>query len=63
MIPALLASYQMLRVAPWASAEEVKRAYWARAKDFHPDLCTEPDPQRAEQMVWLNRAIEVLQPR
>lgn len=39
--------YATLGVPPWATAAEVKRAYRARAKRFHPDL--DPSPQAAER--------------
>jgi DnaJ-class molecular chaperone len=35
--------YLKLGVAPGASPEAVKRAYKRMAKQFHPDVCSEPD--------------------
>ena len=49
-------AYELLAVGPEASPEEVKRSYRAKAKEFHPDL----HPHRAEDMVRLNEARELL---
>ena len=62
MIPPVLAAYQMLQVAPWATLDEVAHAYRAKVKQHHPDLRGH-DPQRAEQMVRLNLARELLATR
>jgi DnaJ-domain-containing protein 1 len=55
VIPAVLAAFQVLQVPPWATADEVKRAYRAKAKQCHPDL-HHVDPSRAEEIVRLNEA-------
>ncbi|QQR85830.1 MAG: J domain-containing protein [Flavobacteriales bacterium] len=39
--------FATLGVPPWATANEVKRAYRAKAKRFHPDL--DPSPKAAER--------------
>ena len=51
--------YELLDVPPTATREQIKRAYWAKAKQAHPDLYG-GDPRKAEDMVRLNRAREVL---
>jgi len=55
VIPAVLAAYQLLCVAPWATAEEVTRAYRAKAKELHPDASGR-DPREIDDMVRLNDA-------
>ena len=57
--PAVLAAYQVLQVAPWASQDEVKRAYRAKAKQHHPDVQGR-DRRRVEEMARLNSARELL---
>ena len=59
MIPPLLAAYQLLEVAPWASLEEVSQAYRQKAKKHHPDLHVR-DERRTDTMVRLNRARAVV---
>src|SRR3954447_10242216 len=56
VIPPVLAAYQMLEVAPWASLEEVTRAYREKAKQYHPDLHPRRESHGPEAMVHLNRA-------
>jgi DnaJ-class molecular chaperone len=59
VIPAVLAAYQMLQVAPWATREEIQRAYRAKAREHHPDLRGR-DLLRPEEMVRLNLARELV---
>lgn len=35
--------YEILGLAPGASPLEIRRAYLALAKRWHPDVCTEPE--------------------
>ena len=55
-------AYELLAVNPEASLDEVKRSYRAKAKEVHPDL-HQGDPHRAEDMVRLNEARELLSSR
>jgi curved DNA-binding protein CbpA len=59
MTQEVLSSYQVLDVRPDATIEEIKRAYWAKAKLWHPDVQSESE-RTLEQMIRLNRAREVL---
>ena len=52
-------SYQLLELPPTASSDEIKRAYWAKAKAWHPDL-NDGSPIKLEKMIELNRARELL---
>jgi len=55
-----LNSYEILGVAEDANREQIKQAYHSRAKQFHPDLFTDPVEQAEAQqrMVELNLAYE-----
>ena len=50
--------YALLGVAPTAGAEEIKRAFRARARELHPD--TNPDPSAEERFKEVALAYEVL---
>jgi molecular chaperone DnaJ len=50
--------YEMLGVARNATDDEIKRAYRALARQYHPD--SNPDPQAAEQFKAINVAYETL---
>jgi len=50
--------YEMLGVARNATDDEIKRAYRALARQYHPD--SNPDPQAAEQFKDINVAYETL---
>lgn len=50
--------YQTLHVNSQATQAEIKKAYRQLAKQFHPDIC--PNPQDPEQIVEINAAYEVL---
>jgi len=49
--------YSVLGLAPGASDEEVRKAYRALAKKYHPDL-NPGDPSAAERMKQINAAYE-----
>lgn len=51
--------YEVLGVSKDASAEEIKKAYRKKAKEFHPDLHP-GDPTAAEHFKEVNEANEVL---
>ena len=50
--------YALLGVAPSATADEIKRAFRARARELHPD--TNPDPTAEERFKEMALAYEVL---
>ncbi len=52
--------YEVLGVQPGADAEEIRRAYRAKAKLYHPDLHPN-DPYAARKMSALNEAYDLLQ--
>ena len=51
--------YAVLGVDSEASEAEIRRAYLARARQFHPDVSRD-DPQAAERMRRVNQAWELL---
>ena len=51
--------YKVLGVSRDATKEEIKKAYRARAKEYHPDLHPD-DPQAAEKMNEINEAYDML---
>ena len=52
--------YKVLGVRPDASAEEIKKAYHKKAKQYHPDLHPD-DPAAAKKMNEVNEAYDLLQ--
>ena len=52
--------YRLLGVRPTASAEEIRAAYLALIKLYHPDAAGPYDPEREEKAQELNRAYSVL---
>lgn len=52
--------YQILGISPEATKEEIKRAYRAKAKMYHPDLHP-GDAQAAAKMNEVNEAYDMLQ--
>lgn len=51
--------YKVLGVSRSATAEEIKRAYRAKAKQYHPDLHPN-DPTAAQKMNEINEAYDML---
>ncbi len=52
--------YKVLGVSGSASAEEIKKAYRKKAKEYHPDLHPD-DPAAAQKMNEINEAYDMLQ--
>lgn len=52
--------YKVLGVSHSASAEEIKKAYRSKAKQYHPDLHPD-DPAAARRMNEINEAYDMLQ--
>jgi preprotein translocase subunit Sec63 len=50
--------YAILEVTPSAPSDEIKRAFRAKARQFHPDL--NPHPQAAAQFALVTQAYDVL---
>jgi curved DNA-binding protein CbpA len=53
-----ISPYQLLGVSPTSSAKEIHAAYRRLARQFHPDVST--DPSGAAAMARINAAYEVL---
>lgn len=51
--------YKVLGVSRDASKDEIKRAYRAKAKEYHPDLHPD-DPLAADKMNEINEAYDML---
>ena len=50
--------YEVLGISKTANADEIKRAYRKKAKQYHPDICKEPDAE--EKFKEVQEAYEVL---
>ena len=50
--------YEVLGISKTANADELKRAYRKKAKQYHPDICKEPDAE--EKFKEVQEAYEVL---
>jgi hypothetical protein len=51
-------AYQKLCVVESATDNEIKKAYWRLARQWHPDTCSEPEAQ--EKFVELKEAYDLL---
>ena len=49
--------YEVLGISKTANADEIKRAYRKKAKQYHPDICKEPDAE--EKFKEVQEAYEV----
>jgi len=56
----MLNPYIVLGISEDASKEEIKKAYRAKAKQYHPDLHPN-DPKASEKMNEINLAYDMLQ--
>lgn len=54
----LLDPYEILGVRPGASEQEIKSAYWRKARKYHPDLNRSPDAK--ERFLEVQMAYEFL---
>lgn len=52
--------YDILQVSSNASLQEIKRAYFALAKKYHPDISELEEQVAEQQMIALNEAYSVL---
>lgn len=51
-------AYQKLCVVESASDDEIKKAYWRLARQWHPDTCSEPEAQ--DKFIELKEAYDLL---
>ena len=49
--------YKILQVADFAETEVIKASYRALCKKYHPDMNSNPDP---EKMIRINEAYDIL---
>lgn len=56
----MISPFQILGVRPWADTEEIRDAYRALVKQWHPDMVQDPSAkkQAQERMVEINLAYE-----
>lgn len=54
----MLDYYSVLDVSRTATAEEIRKAYYSRARQCHPDVCSDPDAEHAFKL--LNEAYQTL---
>lgn len=56
----MISPYQILGVRPWADADEIRDAYRALVKQWHPDMVQDPAAKQhaQERMVEINLAYE-----
>lgn len=52
--------YAILKVAPWANAQDIRKAYRDLSKIYHPDTTTLPKDNAKEKFQILNEAYAVL---
>jgi curved DNA-binding protein CbpA len=57
-VPAEISFYELLGVDPNANLKEIKAAYYAAVKKYHPDI--DPRPSAHDLMIVLTRAYRVL---
>ena len=54
-------AYKILGVASDATPSQIKRAYYTAATKYHPDVCSEKDRKRAEEIFkQINNAYQIL---
>ncbi|NET10129.1 MAG: J domain-containing protein [Merismopedia sp. SIO2A8] len=52
--------YVLLKLAPWASAQDIRRAYRELSKQYHPDTTTLPEAIATTKFQQLNEAYSTL---
>lgn len=52
--------YAVLKIAPWAKAQDIRKAYRDLSKLYHPDTTTLPKDRAKEKFQTLNEAYAVL---
>ncbi|MEB3359575.1 MAG: J domain-containing protein [Synechococcales bacterium] len=52
--------YKLLKVSPWASVQEIRRAYRELSKRYHPDTTSLPPTIATEKFQQLNEAYATL---